>query len=79
LRLDRFADPRDLCDYYKANFGPTIATYAALAGDPDRLAELDGDFLAFATEHAHRDPNGTTTYEYEYLVAIARRADGRVL
>jgi ubiquinone/menaquinone biosynthesis C-methylase UbiE len=66
--VDHFASPADMCDYYKRHFGPTIAAYAAVADEPERLAALDRDFLAF-TERRNRGG----TYEYEYLLVVARR------
>jgi hypothetical protein len=38
------------------------------------MAVLDRDFLSFATEHGRTGPGGTTVYEFEYLLAVARRA-----
>jgi ubiquinone/menaquinone biosynthesis C-methylase UbiE len=63
--------PADYCAYYKATFGPVIATYRALAGDPERVAALDREFLAFATR-ANRGDDATCEYGYEYLRVIAR-------
>ena len=69
LVVDHFARPADLCDYYRRNFGPTIAAYAAVADDPERRGALDRDFLEFA-ERWHRGG----TYELEYLLVVARTA-----
>jgi ubiquinone/menaquinone biosynthesis C-methylase UbiE len=66
--VDHFARPADLCEYYKRHFGPTIATYAAVEDDPERLGALDRDFLAFAERW---DRGGS--YEYEYLLVVATR------
>lgn len=48
VETDLFADPGELCEYYKANFGPTIAVYANVAAEPERTAALDRDFAEFA-------------------------------
>jgi SAM-dependent methyltransferase len=69
LVVDHFARPADLCDYYRRNFGPTMAAYAAVADDPERRAALDRDFLEFA-ERWHRGG----AYELEYLLVVARTA-----
>ena len=68
LVVDHFATPRDLCDYYKANFGPVVAAYAAA----DDTAGLDHEFLAFATETDQGGPDDPAVYELEYLRVIAR-------
>jgi SAM-dependent methyltransferase len=72
LRIDSFATPADLCAFYKANFGPVVATYAALA--PDEVAALDRDFLAFATRTNRGGPDGPAGYDLGYLRVVARTA-----
>jgi ubiquinone/menaquinone biosynthesis C-methylase UbiE len=66
--VDDFARPAELVEYYKRWFGPTIAAYESVAGDPERLAALDRDFLDFATRSARGG-----TYEYEYLLVVGRK------
>ena len=73
LVVDHFGTPQEWCDYYKANFGPTIATYAAIAGDPALTARLDSDFLAFATEHNLSEHPDQTLYHLEYMLFTARK------
>ncbi len=64
----------DYCEYYKATFGPVIATYKGVADQPDRAAALDRDFMELAT-HANRGaPGGPAEYHYEYLLVIATKA-----
>ena len=75
LVVDHFAGPADMCDYYRAHFGPVIATYAALAGDPERRAALDRDLHAFATRTNRGAPEGPAVYHYQYLRLVARRND----
>jgi len=71
---DRFGTAADLRDYYKAHYGPTIATYRALADDPGRTADLDRDFADFLARNDHRAP-GTATgvWVAEYLLVTASR------
>jgi len=64
--------PEAYRDYYKETFGPAVALYASLAGDPDRTAALDRDFLAFATR-ANEGTDEAAAYRYEYLVVVARK------
>ena len=56
-------------EYWKRNYGPTIAVYAANAGDPDRTAALDAAFLDFLTTTVD---GGSWTAEY--LLVTATRA-----
>jgi 2-polyprenyl-6-hydroxyphenyl methylase/3-demethylubiquinone-9 3-methyltransferase len=66
----------DYCAFFKRTFGPVIATYGSLAGQPDRLAALDREFLDFATRSNRAQPGHRAEYEYEYLLVVARTAAG---
>ncbi len=66
--MDHVADPRAFREYWKRNYGPTIAVYAFNAADPERVAQLDRDFLEFLTAW-----NDNGAYEAEYLVVTARK------
>ncbi len=70
--VDRFQTPGEFRDYFKRNYGPTIAVYRAIADDPERVAALDqalADLVA---------GSGMTTdapaMAWEYLLVTARRA-----
>ena len=65
---------RDYCAFFKETFGPAIAIYGMLAGEPARVAELDQAFLDFATRANAARPAGRSQYAYEYLLVVARRA-----
>lgn len=56
-------------DFFKANYGPTIAVYASLAGEPERAAELD-DVLAALGDECLEDG----VMRWEYLLATATRS-----
>ena len=43
-----------------------------LADDPQRLAALDRDLLAFAQRANAGPPEGPVAYPYDYLLAVAR-------
>ena len=43
LTVEQFADGAEFRDYFKALYGPTIAVYRNIEGDPDRVAALDAD------------------------------------
>lgn len=76
LRVTSFADAAEYCAYYKANFGPTIATYAQIAGDRERVAALDRDFLDHATRSNRSDPGQPAVFEYDYLLLVASKRAG---
>jgi SAM-dependent methyltransferase len=69
LRVDRFADGTAFRDYFKANYGPTIAAYRGIADQPDRVDALD----ARLAELGDRYLAGTSTMEWEFLLVTARK------
>jgi SAM-dependent methyltransferase len=80
VRVDLFGRPEDFRDYFKANYGPTIAVYRALADDPGRTAALDAELADLARRHdlgaGDADRTGTTgntVMEWEYLLLTARK------
>ncbi|GAA3175295.1 hypothetical protein GCM10020255_066140 [Rhodococcus baikonurensis] len=52
LRVDRFSGPEDFRDFFKKNYGPTIAVYRNIADDPARTQALDRDLLELAKSTA---------------------------
>ncbi|GAB1693567.1 class I SAM-dependent methyltransferase [Krasilnikovia sp. M28-CT-15] len=68
LRVDRFADPAAFVDYFKANYGPTIAVYRSISGEPESVAALDRALTELAYQHL-RDG----VMEWEYLLVTGRR------
>lgn len=66
--LDRRSGPREFREYWKRNYGPTIAVYAYNADKPEQAAALDAAFLDFlaSTQHDGR-------WEAEYLLVTATR------
>ena len=83
LRVDRFGRPEDFRDYFKANYGPTIAVYRAIADDPERTAALDAELAGLARRHdlgtgstagtAGTASSQSTVMEWEYLLLTARK------
>jgi SAM-dependent methyltransferase len=71
VTVDRFAAPEEFRDYFKANYGPTVAAYRGLAGEPEREAALDRDLAELARRHDVGQ--GRTVMEWEYLLVTARR------
>jgi hypothetical protein len=69
LRVDRFADGATFRDYFKANYGPTIAAYRGIADQPDRVDALDAQLA----ELGDRYLAGSSAMEWEYLLVTARK------
>lgn len=70
LRVDRFAQPREMREFFKATYGPTIAVYRNIADDPGRVAVLDEALDDLAARHL---VDGAM--DWEYLVLTATRGD----
>lgn len=68
VTLDHCTEPLEFREYWKRNYGPTIATYGFNAGKPEQLAALDDAFLTFLTS-AQRD----VRWEAEYLLVTATK------
>ena len=69
LTVDRLADPVTFRDYFKTNYGPTIAAYRGIADDPDRVAALDQALVELGERF--RTPDGHL--EWEYLLVVATK------
>jgi hypothetical protein len=61
-------------EYRKRNYGPTIAAYKFNADQPERVAALDREFLAFLAEWNKSTEPGTTAYHAEYLLVTATKS-----
>jgi SAM-dependent methyltransferase len=70
---ERAAGPGEYVDLFRQTFGPVVAIYRSLAGQADRLAALDRDFLRFAVRANRGAPGGPAEYPYQYLRVIARK------
>lgn len=69
LRVDHFADGAAFRDFFKANYGPTVATYRGIAGEPDKVAALDEALAALGDRHLA----GSSEMAWEYLLVTARK------
>jgi SAM-dependent methyltransferase len=69
LRVHRFASGAAFRDYFKANYGPTIAAYRGLEGNPERVDALDAQLA----ELGDRYLAGTSAMEWEFLLVTARK------
>ena len=52
LRVTHFATAEEFRDYFKINYGPTIAVYRSLAEQPERQADLDQDLAELGRRFA---------------------------
>ena len=70
VTIDRFATPEAWREYWKTVYGPTIAVYRHIGGDPEDVAALDRDLTGLAT----RFDRGieTTVMDWEYMILTAR-------
>ncbi|WP_432967976.1 class I SAM-dependent methyltransferase [Dactylosporangium sp. CA-233914] len=68
VRIERFAEPDAFREYFKTNYGPTLAVYRSLADDPARTAELDAALDALAARF--RAGDGSMQWEYLLLTAV---------
>lgn len=68
--VDCFADADAFRTFFKTNYGPTIAVYRALAGEPERAEQLDRELTDLAAAH----DLGGGRMEWEYLLVTAQRA-----
>jgi SAM-dependent methyltransferase len=71
VRVDNFDQPEGFREYFKTNYGPTIAVYRSIADDPDRVAALDDELAELARRFD--TGTGTTTLEWEYLLLTAHK------
>jgi SAM-dependent methyltransferase len=68
VRIDHFADGAAFRDYFKANYGPTIAVYKAIADDTDKVAELDRILAELGDKYLQGG-----AMDWEYLLVTARK------
>ncbi|MGA5466817.1 class I SAM-dependent methyltransferase [Mycobacterium sp. NPDC050041] len=70
LKVDHFADGAEFRDYFKATYGPTIAVYRNIEGDPDRVAALDAEIA----EVGDSVLDASKSMDWEYLLLTAVKA-----
>ncbi len=70
LEVDQFTGPSDFRDYFRDNYGPTLAAYRGLAEQPERLAELDAALDALAADA----DEGGGRMRWEYALVTGRKS-----
>jgi len=68
VRIGRFGSAEAFRDFFKHNYGPTIAVYRNLGFDTERVAALDQDLV----DLARRFGADSGTMSWEYLLVTAR-------
>lgn len=68
LRVERFTTGAEFRDFFKANYGPTIAVYRFIGEDAEKTAALDADMAALGDRFLNDG-----VMPWEYLVVTARR------
>jgi ubiquinone/menaquinone biosynthesis C-methylase UbiE len=69
LRVDRFATGAEFRDFFKANYGPTIAVYRYIGESEEKTAALDADLAALGDRFLS---GGVMPWEYLIVTAIRR-------
>ena len=71
VTVSRFETPETFRDYFKSNYGPTVATYRGLANEPQRITALDQSLEELARRHDHG--RGATVMDWEYMLLTCQR------
>jgi SAM-dependent methyltransferase len=69
--MDHCADPTEFREYWKRNYGPTIAVYRFTEDRPERVDDLDRDLLSLLTTWSRAAEDGRNAYDAEYLLITA--------
>jgi ubiquinone/menaquinone biosynthesis C-methylase UbiE len=73
VRMDHCATALEFREYWKRNYGPTIAAYRFNQDQRERVEALDRDFLRFLTKWDQATDPGRTAYDAEYLLVTAMK------
>jgi SAM-dependent methyltransferase len=76
VTVDRFRDPEAFRDYFKSNYGPTVAAYRGVADDLERVGALDRGLARLAGRHDRGDDY--TVMDWEYLLFTCRTRSSAV-
>ncbi|MFD4422126.1 class I SAM-dependent methyltransferase [Agromyces sp. NPDC058484] len=70
VTVDRFDSAEAFRDYFKHRYGPTIAVYNRISGDPEQVRALDEALAELARSNGLDRPGAAM--EWEYLLFTAR-------
>lgn len=68
--VDQFASADAFRDYFKANYGPTVAAYRGIRDDAAKVAALDSDISGLAERYL----GSGSQMNWEYLLLTAQKA-----
>lgn len=71
--VDAFDTPEAFVDFFRTNYGPTVAAYRGLGDDPVRIAELNEALTALGRRN-DRGSDGTVM-DWEYLLVKCTRSN----
>ena len=66
---------REYLELFKHTFGPMVAVFASLRGQPARAVELEAAFLQFVERWNRGGRGGRVQMPYEYLLVVAHKRD----
>lgn len=72
LPVTRFSSATDFRDYFRDNYGPSLATYRLHANDPGRTRALDAAVEEVATTH-NTAADGGFAMEWGYVIVTGTR------
>jgi uncharacterized membrane protein YdcZ (DUF606 family)/SAM-dependent methyltransferase len=67
----RFLSPEHFADFFIEHYGPTLKAYQSLPDDGKTVLRAD---LVGVGEKWNRATDGTAIYEFEYIIAIAKKS-----
>jgi SAM-dependent methyltransferase len=73
ILIEHSPSPVEFREYWKRNYGPTIATYNFNQDRPEQVTGLDRDFLRFLETWNQSTQPGRTAYSAEYLLVTATK------
>jgi ubiquinone/menaquinone biosynthesis C-methylase UbiE len=72
VTLDACTEPTEFREFWKRNYGPTIAAYKFNADNPGQVDALDRDFVEFLTR-TRQESGGRGHWDAEYLLVTATK------
>jgi hypothetical protein len=70
LQVSRFRDPEEFRDFFKENYGPTIAVYRNIADDVAKTEALDRDLVDLARRYMAGGDSPGMGWEYLLVTGV---------
>jgi hypothetical protein len=74
LGVHSFHQPEDFVRYFKSHYGPTISVYKFIAGDGDKVKDLDRALTELAESFGDAHGDSPFQMEWEYLLFTGKKA-----